>query len=358
MSISPISLAFKKCKEEKRPALLTYTVAGDNTKKKSLEILNAISNHADICEIGFPHNTPIADGGQIQTSAYRAIKNGIKMKDVFQIVKNFKKNKNAKPVILMGYYNMIYQYNENKFLEKCILTTVRDKKNEKLIAFNCLPLLDVTLKNKPIYFVHLGLVMIDPDNRSKGLVWILYGLTVVIMFCRHRLKPIWISNVTQVPAVVGLVSEGFDSVYPDALKDSRRTFDHISLVRQIMLNHRHMFGVGHEAEFDEKSFIIKNAYTGGSNNLLKSWDEVAKHRNDQVNNFCSERLDYNRGDDFIQIAKLDFFNLQRYIIRVVPIKSLAMILNNIILVILQSILLPIYYWFKSDTSTMDLKPRG
>lgn len=202
----------------------------------------------------------------------------------------------------------------------------------------------------------MGLVMIDPDYRSKGLSFILYGLTVVIMFCRHRLKPIWISNVTQVPAVVGMVSENFDSVYPDALKDSRRTFDHISLVRQIMLNHRHMFGVGHEAEFDEKSFIIKNAYTGGSNNLLKSWDEVAKHRNDQVNNFCSERLDYNRGDDFIQIAKLDFFNLQRYIIRVVPIKSLAMILNNIILVILQSILLPIYYWFKSDTSTMDLKP--
>ena len=119
MSISPISSAFKKCKEERRPALLTYTVAGDNTKKKSLEILNAISNHADICEIGFPHNTPIADGGQIQTSAYRAIKNGIKMKDVFQIVKNFKKNKNAKPVILMGYYNMIYQYGENKFLKKC-----------------------------------------------------------------------------------------------------------------------------------------------------------------------------------------------------------------------------------------------
>ena len=70
MSISPISLAFKKSKEEKRPALLTYTVAGDNTKKKSLEILKSIANHADICELGFPHNTPIADGGQIQTSSY------------------------------------------------------------------------------------------------------------------------------------------------------------------------------------------------------------------------------------------------------------------------------------------------
>ena len=119
MTISPISLAFEKSKKEGRPALLTYTVAGDNTKKKSLDILNSISNYADICEIGFPHNTPIADGGQIQTASYRAIKNGVKMKDVFQIVKSFKKNKNSKPVILMGYYNMIYQYGEVKFLKKC-----------------------------------------------------------------------------------------------------------------------------------------------------------------------------------------------------------------------------------------------
>ena len=119
MKISPINLAFKKTKREKRPALLTYTVAGDNTKKKSLELLNSISKYVDICELGFPHNTPIGDGGQIQTSSYRAIKNGIKMKDIFQIVKSFKKNKNSKPLILMGYYNIIYQYGENKFLNKC-----------------------------------------------------------------------------------------------------------------------------------------------------------------------------------------------------------------------------------------------
>ncbi len=53
--------------------------------------MKSISKYADICELGFPHNTPIADGGQIQTSAYRAIKNGIKINDVFSIVKKFKK---------------------------------------------------------------------------------------------------------------------------------------------------------------------------------------------------------------------------------------------------------------------------
>ena len=112
---SLLKKAFLNAKKENRPALLTYTVAGDNTKKKSLEILKSISDYADICELGFPHNTPIADGGQIQTSAYRAIKNGIKINDVFSIVKNFKKSKKNTPIILMGYYNMIFQYNENKF---------------------------------------------------------------------------------------------------------------------------------------------------------------------------------------------------------------------------------------------------
>ena len=114
-----IDLTFKKVKQENRPALLTYTVAGDNTKKKSLEILKSISNYADILELGVPHNALVADGNQIQTSAYRAIKNGIKLKDIFLMVRNFKKSKKHKPIILMGYYNMVYQFGENNFLNMC-----------------------------------------------------------------------------------------------------------------------------------------------------------------------------------------------------------------------------------------------
>ena len=117
--ISSISKAFNSAKKEGRPALLTYTVAGDNTKNNSLKILKSISKYADICELGFPHNTPIADGGQIQTCSYRAIKNGTKIKDVLKIVKDFKHSKFSKPVILMGYFNMVLQYGQNKFLNDC-----------------------------------------------------------------------------------------------------------------------------------------------------------------------------------------------------------------------------------------------
>ena len=129
-----ISLAFDRCKKENRPALLSYTVAGDNSKTKSIEILKSISKYIDICEIGFAHNTPIADGGQIQTSTHRALKNGIKINDVFQIIKKFKNNKKSKPIILMGYYNIVFQLGENKFINN--LTT--NKKYDLIIMDNVL----------------------------------------------------------------------------------------------------------------------------------------------------------------------------------------------------------------------------
>ena len=161
---SLINKTFSNTKNENRPALLTYTVAGDNTKQKSLEILKSISNYADICELGFPHNTPIADGGQIQTSAYRAIKNGIKINDVFSIVKNFKKVKKNKPIILMGYYNMIYQFNENKFLEKCkkskvdgLIVVDLPYPENKNLAYKC--------KKKGISFIQL----VSPTTSQKRL---------------------------------------------------------------------------------------------------------------------------------------------------------------------------------------------
>ena len=165
---SKIALAFDNCKREKRPALITYTVAGDSTKEISFKILNKISQHADILELGFPHNTPIADGGQIQGSSHRALSKGIKLKDVFHIVKNFKKNNPNKPLILMGYYNLIYQSGENNFLKNCessgvdglIIVDLPYPEN-KDFAFKC--------KKRSINFVQL-LSPTTSINRMKKII--------------------------------------------------------------------------------------------------------------------------------------------------------------------------------------------
>ena len=165
---NPISVAFKKAKQEKRPALLTYTVAGDSSKKQSLNILKSISKSVDIIEVGIPHNTPVADGSQIQTSAYRAIKNGIKIDDIFKIIKDFKKLQKNKPIILMGYFNMIFQYGENKFLDKCKTSGVNGLiivdlpwPENKNFAKKC--------KKKSIYFIQL-LSPTTTNDRLKKII--------------------------------------------------------------------------------------------------------------------------------------------------------------------------------------------
>ena len=114
-----IDLAFQKSKVKRRPLLISYTVCGDPNKKKSLEILKSISEHVNLVEWGFAHNCPTADGPDIQNSSYRAIKNGVNLNDTFKLVKDYKRYKNSKPLILMGYYQMIFHYGEKRFVKKC-----------------------------------------------------------------------------------------------------------------------------------------------------------------------------------------------------------------------------------------------
>ena len=165
---SDIQLAFENSKSENRPALLTYTVAADPSIKKSLQILNSIAKHADLIELGFPHSTPLGDGGQIQTSSNRAIKNGFKMRDAFQIVRGFKKLNKTKPIILMGYYNMIYQYGENNFLKDCkkvgvsgIICVDLPWPENKIFAKKC--------KKKSINFIQL----ISPTTSKDRIIKII-----------------------------------------------------------------------------------------------------------------------------------------------------------------------------------------
>mgnify|MGYP001255947398 FL=1 len=114
-----ITKTFLKLKKKNRPALVTYTVAGDPNGNQSLTLLKKISKYVDIVEWGFPHNCPTADGKEIQNSSYRALENGIKLNDIFNLVKKYKQSKKAKPLILMGYYQMVFNYGEERFVNKC-----------------------------------------------------------------------------------------------------------------------------------------------------------------------------------------------------------------------------------------------
>ena len=110
----------KKIFRKKKKKLITFITGGDPDIKTSLEILNTIINNGiDIIEIGMPFSDPMADGPTIQESSVRSILNGTKINDIFEIVNIIRKKNNDIPIILMGYYNTIFNLGVESFTKKC-----------------------------------------------------------------------------------------------------------------------------------------------------------------------------------------------------------------------------------------------
>tara|TARA_Y100001970_G_scaffold288478_1_gene415886 strand:+ start:1396 stop:2190 length:795 start_codon:yes stop_codon:yes gene_type:complete len=116
-----MSERIKKVFEKKGKKLITFTTGGDPDLKTSFEILKIIINNGiDIIEIGMPFSDPMADGPTIQESSARSIANGTKIADIFEIVKKIRVLNNDIPIILMGYYNSIFNMGINEFSSKCV----------------------------------------------------------------------------------------------------------------------------------------------------------------------------------------------------------------------------------------------
>ncbi len=112
-----IDARFAQLKKEGRSAFVTFLMAGDPDPKTSLDIVKALPKAgADIIEIGMPFTDPMADGPSIQAAGLRALKAGMTLKKTLELVRGFRKEDNATPLVLMGYYNPIYIYGVDAFL--------------------------------------------------------------------------------------------------------------------------------------------------------------------------------------------------------------------------------------------------
>ena len=108
---------FAKLKVQGRAALVTFLTAGDPDPVTSLAILAALpAAGADVVELGMPFTDPMADGPAIQMSSQRALKAGQTLKQTLDMVRAFRRDDAATPIVLMGYYNPIYIYGVDRFL--------------------------------------------------------------------------------------------------------------------------------------------------------------------------------------------------------------------------------------------------
>ncbi|MCF6369047.1 tryptophan synthase subunit alpha [Rhizobium halophilum] len=112
---------FAALKAEGRPALVTYFMGGDPDYDTSLAIMKALPEAgADVIELGAPFSDPMADGPAIQLAGQRALKNGHSLKKTLDMARDFRKSDDTTPIVIMGYYNPIYIYGVDRFLDDAL----------------------------------------------------------------------------------------------------------------------------------------------------------------------------------------------------------------------------------------------
>jgi len=164
-----IETRFAALKKEGRAALVTFTMAGDPDYETSLAIAKALPKAgADVIELGMPFTDPMADGPAIQAAGLRALKTGQRMTKTLAMVREFRKDDNETPIVLMGYYNPIYIYGNDRFLadakaagvDGLIVVDLPPEEDEEL----CLPSLKAGLN-----FIRLATPTTDDKRLPKVL---------------------------------------------------------------------------------------------------------------------------------------------------------------------------------------------
>ena len=117
--MSRIGRAFSEAKAEKRTALVCYLMAGVPSVTRSMEMAMAcVRGGADVLEIGVPFSDPVADGPVIQEASVKALENGVTPRTVLELVRELRKGTDV-PIVLMGYYNPIFRFGEERYVKEC-----------------------------------------------------------------------------------------------------------------------------------------------------------------------------------------------------------------------------------------------
>lgn len=114
--MSRINQKFNELRRIEKKALIGFITAGDPNFSQSQEIFNSLpSSGIDIIELGIPFSDPMADGPTIQKASQRSIKTGFSIEKTIKMILNFRSFDKKTPIVLMGYFNLFFQYGLKKF---------------------------------------------------------------------------------------------------------------------------------------------------------------------------------------------------------------------------------------------------
>ncbi len=120
-----ITNCFDNLAKQNRKAFVAFLTGGDPDFDTSKALICGLPDAGvDLIEIGIPFSDPMADGPAIQASSQRALKKGMTLAKTLELVRIFRVTNQTTPIVLMGYYNPIYRYGVNRFVQESVTAGV------------------------------------------------------------------------------------------------------------------------------------------------------------------------------------------------------------------------------------------
>ncbi len=169
--------------------------------------------------------------------------------------------------------------------------------------------------------LHLGLTCVIPSARRGGMTHKLMSKLIVQYMLRNSIfTKLWVTNCACVISSLGNIALNFDNVYPSPFGESRPSEKQLEIAKKINQLYREPIAINADSVFDEKKFVFKQSVKG-TVFQKRADDSRYYHREQEVTDYYKNIMNFDEGDEVLQVASISLFSFPKYLIKQISRKS-------------------------------------
>lgn len=208
----------------------------------------------------------------------------------------------------------VFKKNRDEMKDKVISVAWKDNSKKQIDGFCSSVLLPVKGIGEVL---HLGLTCVRPEARNRGLTHLLTHRVVASQLIKINplIGKLWISNCAAVISSLVNVSLFFEKVYPSPFIRNRKRPEHTIIAESINKYYRDKMYINSKAEFDEDNFIFRGSV---KDTVFQKDENDARyhHRNKILTGYYKNIMNFEEGDEVLQIGYASTFAAMRHILRI------------------------------------------
>ncbi len=161
---------------------------------------------------------------------------------------------------------------------------------------------NLVLRERPVPVIHAGLIVLA-KNQGYDLIGYPYSFMTYLQFKKYGVH--FYTNISSTPSIIGVFSDSFSGVWPSYKANQIKppTKEYVPILGVLQEKYIKKYFKMNQCEVDKKRFVLRS----GSKEMGFETDmkKLSRYHKPEVNYFCMFWLDYAKGEDLIQIGKVD-----------------------------------------------------